>query len=84
MAKGECRTEVVRPKGSVVMLFHMQNFISCVHLACKSTPTMNVCLRVLDSEDKRNSRFFSIKRRSSLPRMNGPLSPTLHRQSQEI
>ena len=51
MAKGECRTEVVRPKGSVVMLFHMQNFITCVHLACKSTPTMNVCLRVLDSED---------------------------------
>ena len=84
MAKGECRTEVVRPKGSVVMLFHRQNFITCVHLECKSTPTMNVCLRVLDSEDKRNSRFFSIKRRSPLPRMNGPLSPTLHRQSQEI
>ena len=54
MAKGECRTEVVRPKGSVVMLFHRQNFITCVHLECKSTPTMNVCLRVLDSEDKRN------------------------------
>ena len=24
--------EVVRPKGTVVTLFDMQNFISCVHL----------------------------------------------------
>ena len=42
---------------------------------------MNVCLRVLDGEDKINSRFFQLK---AVPRMNGLLSPTLHRQSQEI
>ena len=35
--------------------------ISCVHLAWKSTPTVNVWLRVLNSEDKRNSRFFQLK-----------------------
>ena len=35
MANGECRTEVARPKGTVVTLFEMQNFISCVHLAWK-------------------------------------------------
>ena len=33
LANGECRTEVARPKGTVVTLFDMQNFISCVHLA---------------------------------------------------
>ena len=46
-----------------------------------NTPTVNVCLRVLDSKDKRNSYFFL---RSSFPRMNGLLSPTLNRQSQQI
>ena len=39
-----------------------------------NTPTLTVCLRVLHSEDKRNSRAFSIERRSSFPRMNGLLS----------
>ena len=33
--RGECRTEVAWPKGTVVTLFEMQNFISCVHLAWK-------------------------------------------------
>ena len=31
--RGEFRTEVARPKGTVVTLFEMQNFISRVHLA---------------------------------------------------
>ena len=33
IANGECRTEVARPKETVVTVFDMQNFISCVHLA---------------------------------------------------
>ena len=35
MANGECRTEVAWPKRTVVTLFDMQNFISCVHLTGK-------------------------------------------------
>ena len=33
MADGEYRTEVAQPKGTLVTLFDMRNFISCVHLA---------------------------------------------------
>ena len=33
LANGECRTEVARPKGTVLTLFDMQNFISYIHLA---------------------------------------------------
>ena len=32
---GKCRMEVARPKRTVVTLFDMPNFISCVHLAGK-------------------------------------------------
>ena len=42
-----------------------------------NTPTMNVCLRVLAYEDKRKRTLFSVERRSSFPRNNGLLSPTL-------
>ena len=35
MENGECPTEFARPKRTVVTLFDMQNFISCIHLAGK-------------------------------------------------
>ena len=35
MENGECPTELARPKRTVVTLFDMQNFISCIHLAGK-------------------------------------------------
>ena len=61
VANGECRTDVTRPKGTVVTLLYMQNFINSVHLPWKSTTTMIVCLRVLDSEEKRNALFFQLE-----------------------
>ena len=79
MANGECRTEELWLRYFICKISQV-----AFTLREKSTLTINVCLRVLDSEDKRNSRFFSIKRRSSFPRINGLLSTTLHRQSQEI
>ena len=58
MANGKCRMEVARPKRTVVTLFDMQKFHKFRLPYRKiNTPTMNVCLRVLDSEDKRDSRL---------------------------
>ena len=62
MANGECRMEDARPKRIVVTLFDMQNFHKLRSSYRKiNTRTMNVCQRVLDSEDKRDSSFFQLK-----------------------
>ena len=62
MANGECRMEVARPKRTVVTLFDMQKFHKLRSPYRKiNTPTMNVCLRVLDAEDKRDSSFFQLQ-----------------------
>ena len=80
MANGKCRMEVARPKRTVVTLFDMQKFHKLRSPYRKiNTPTMNVCLRVLDSKAQQGFKLFSIEMRSSFPRVNGLLSPTLHR-----
>ena len=47
----------------MVTLFDQQNFVIKLRSPCveMNTPTMNVCLSVLDSKDKRNSHFFQLK-----------------------
>ena len=80
MSNGGCRTE--RNCGYAIGNAKFHKLRSpCVKM---NTPTVNVCLRVLDSERQKKLTLFLIKRRSSSPRMNGLLSPTLHHQSQQI
>ena len=85
MANGECRMEVARPKRTVVTLFDMQKFHKLRSPYRKiNTPTMNVCLRVLAYEDKRNTRYFQLK---DVPRFlvtTALLANDFTRQSQEI
>ena len=60
MLNGRCTTE--RNCGYAIWYakFHTCKLrSSCVKMI--NTPTMNVCLRVLDSKDKRISRFFQLK-----------------------
>ena len=56
MANGECRTEELWLRYFICKISQV-----AFTLREKSTLTINVCLRVLDSEDKRNSRFFQLK-----------------------
>ena len=57
MSNGSCTTE--RNCGYAIWYAKFHKLRSpCVKM---NTPTMNVCLRVLDSKDKRNSRIFQLK-----------------------
>ena len=58
---GECRTEVPRPKGTVVTLFDMWICkISLVAFTLRGNEYTNY-KRLFDSKDKRNSRFSQLK-----------------------
>ena len=60
LANGECRRcTTERNCGYAIWYAKFHKLRSpCVKM---NTPTMNVCLRVLDSKDKRNSRIFKLK-----------------------
>ena len=78
MANGECRMEVARPKRTVVTLFDLQKFHKLRSPYRKiNTPTMNVCLRVLDSEDKRDSSFFQLCERPIVSEFTSPVTSNL-------
>ena len=58
---GECRTEVARPKGTVVTLFDMWICkISLAAFTLRGNEYTNY-ERLFDSKDKRNSRFSQLK-----------------------
>ena len=72
------------PKGTVVTLFDMQNFISGVHLGWKWMHQLwTFVWGFLTPRTKETHTFFNWKT-SLFPRMNGLLYPILLRQSQEI
>ena len=80
MSNGGCMTE--RNCGYAIWNAKFHKLRSpCVKM---NTPTVNICLRVLDSKRLKKLTLFLIERRSSFLRMNGLLSPTLNRQSQQI
>ena len=77
MANRGCATE--RNCGYAIWYHNLRS--PCMKM---NTPTMNVCLRVLAYEDKRNTRYFQLK---DVPRFlvtTALLANDFTRQSQEI